>query len=102
MTGCGRGCPQNLKRTMFIIPRNSRLSLFVHTGFVALAYYAGAKLGLTYAVVGGAVSLVWPSSGIALVALLVMGFAVAPGIAIGSVLANMSVGVPLPVAAVIG
>ncbi|MGO4153773.1 MASE1 domain-containing protein [Cupriavidus sp. YAF13] len=87
---------------MFIIQRNSKLSLFVHTGSVALAYYAGAKLGLTYAVVGGAVSLVWPSSGIALVALLVMGFAVAPGIAIGSVLANMSVGVPLPVAAVIG
>ncbi len=87
---------------MFIIPRNSRLRLFVHTGFVALAYYAGAKLGLGYAVVGGAVSLVWPSSGIALVALLVMGFAVAPGIAIGSVLANISVGVPLPVAMVIG
>lgn len=87
---------------MVIIPRSSRLSLFVHTGFVALAYYAGAKLGLAYAVVGGAVSLVWPSSGIALVALLVMGFAVAPGIAIGSILANLSVGVPLPVAAVIG
>lgn len=87
---------------MVIIPRNSRLSLFVRTGFVALAYYAGAKLGLAYAVVGGAVSLVWPASGIALVALLVLGFAVAPGIAIGSMLANMSVGVPLPVAAVIG
>ncbi|MCP3019883.1 MASE1 domain-containing protein [Cupriavidus basilensis] len=87
---------------MIIIPRNSRLSLFVRTGFVALAYYAGAKLGLAYAVVGGAVSLVWPASGIALVALLVLGFAVAPGIAIGSMLANMSVGVPLPVAAVIG
>ncbi|GAB7548972.1 MASE1 domain-containing protein [Cupriavidus sp. 8B] len=87
---------------MVIIPRNSRLSLFVHTVFVALAYYAGAQLGLAYAVVGGAVSLVWPSSGIALVALLVMGSEAAPGIAIGSVLANMSVGVPLPVAAVIG
>lgn len=87
---------------MVIIRRDATLSLFVHTGFVALAYYAGAKLGLAYAVVGGAVSLVWPSSGIALVALLVMGSAVAPGIAIGSVLANTSVGVPLPVATVIG
>ncbi|WP_042882106.1 MASE1 domain-containing protein [Cupriavidus necator] len=87
---------------MVIITRNSKLRLFIHTGLVALAYFACAKLGLAYAVVGGAVSLVWPSSGIALVALLVMGFAVAPGIAIGSVLANMSVGVPLPVAAVIG
>jgi signal transduction histidine kinase len=51
--------------------------------------------------VGGAVSLVWPSSGIALVALLTLGFEVAPGIVIGSLLANVSVGVPLPVAAVI-
>jgi len=87
---------------MFIIPRNLRLRLFVYTGFVALAYFASARLGLAYAVVGGAVSLVWPSSGIALVALLVMGFAAAPGIAIGSFLANMSVGVPLPMAALIG
>lgn len=87
---------------MVIIRRNSRLGLFVLTGFVALAYYAGARLGLAYAVVGGAVSLVWPSSGIALVSLLTMGFAVAPGIAIGSVLANLSAGVPLPAAAMIG
>ncbi len=67
-----------------------------------MAYYASAKLGLAYAVVGGAVSLVWPSSGVALVALLVMGFSAAPGIAIGSLLANISVGVPLPMAALIG
>jgi len=87
---------------MVIIRRNSKLSLFVQTVFVALAYYTGAKLGLAYAVVGGAVSLVWPSSGIALVAVLTMGSTVAPGIAVGSALANMSVGVPLPVAAVIG
>ena len=87
---------------MFISLSNLRLRVFVYTGFVALAYFASAKLGLAYAVVGGAVSLVWPSSGIALVALLVMGFAAAPGIAIGSFLANMSVGVPLPMAALIG
>ena len=80
---------------------NSRISLFLYTGLVALAYFAGARLGLAYAVVGGAVSLVWPSSGIALVALLALGFEVAPGIVIGSFLANVSVGVPLPVAAVI-
>ncbi|WP_062093175.1 MASE1 domain-containing protein, partial [Caballeronia udeis] len=81
---------------------NSRISLFLYTGLVALAYFAGARLGLAYAVVGGAVSLVWPSSGIALVALLALGFAVAPGIAIGSFLANLSGGVPVGVAALIG
>ena len=86
---------------MVIIRGDSRFRLFLHTGLVALAYYAGAKVGLAYAIVGGAVSLVWPSSGIALVALLALGFEVAPGIVIGSFLANVSVGVPLPVAAVI-
>jgi signal transduction histidine kinase len=87
---------------MAIMTRNSKFRLFGHTALVALAYFAGAKLGLAYALVGGAVSLVWPSSGIALVALLVLGSAVAPGIAIGSALANMSAGVPLPVAVAIG
>ena len=87
---------------MAITTRNSRLRLFGHTALVALAYFAGAKLGLAYAIVGGAVSLVWPSSGIALVALLVMGSPVAPGIAVGSALANISVGVPVPAAVVIG
>ncbi|CAB3646930.1 hypothetical protein LMG24238_00825 [Paraburkholderia sediminicola] len=86
---------------MAIIRCDSRFRLFLLTGLVALTYYAGAKVGLAYAIVGGAVSLVWPSSGIALVALLALGFEVAPGIVVGSLLANVSVGVPLPVAAVI-
>ncbi|CAE6716941.1 MASE1 domain-containing protein [Paraburkholderia haematera] len=87
---------------MVITRGKSGFSLFLHTGLVALAYYACAKIGLAYAIVGGAVSLVWPSSGIALVALLALGFEVAPGIAIGSFLANVSGGVPIAVAAVIG
>ncbi|HKT96231.1 MAG TPA: MASE1 domain-containing protein [Paraburkholderia sp.] len=87
---------------MATIPGDSWFSRFLYTGIVALAYYAGAKMGLAYAVVGGAISLVWPSSGIALVAVLALGNEVAPGIAIGSFLANVSGGVPLPVAAVIG
>ncbi|MBB2926488.1 MASE1 domain-containing protein [Paraburkholderia silvatlantica] len=87
---------------MATIRDNSRFSLFLHTGMVALAYFAGARLGLSYAVVGGAISLVWPSSGIALVALLALGIEVAPGIAVGSFLANVSAGVPAAVAAAIG
>jgi two-component system, NarL family, sensor histidine kinase FusK len=87
---------------MFTRRSNSWLRLILHTGLVALAYFSGARLGLSYAVVGGAISLVWPSSGIALVALLALGVAVAPGIAIGSFLANVSSGVPAGVAAVIG
>ncbi len=92
----------DLKRTMATIRDNSRFSLFLHAGIVAAAYFAAAKLGLSYAVVGGAISLVWPSSGIALVALLAFGIEVAPGIAVGSFVANVSAGVPATVAAVIG
>ncbi len=84
------------------ITQPARPNPLVRTALVALAYFAGAKLGLAFAMVGGAVSLVWPSSGIALVALLVLGIQVAPGIAIGSIAANISVGVPPPVALVIG
>ncbi|MEX3950801.1 MASE1 domain-containing protein [Paraburkholderia sp. EG287B] len=87
---------------MATIRDTSRFGLFLYTGMVALAYFAGAKLGLSYAVVGGAISLVWPSSGIALVALLALGIEVAPGIAVGSFLANVSGGVPAAVAAAIG
>lgn len=84
------------------ITQSARSHPFFSTALVALAYFAGAKVGLSYAMVGGAVSLVWPSSGIALAALLVLGIQGAPGIAIGSVAANMSVGVPTRVALVIG
>ena len=87
---------------MATIRGNSPFSLFPYTGTVALAYFVGAKVGLAYAVVGGAISLVWPSSGIALVALVALGLRVAPGIAIGSFLANVSGGVPIAVAAMIG
>jgi len=66
---------------------------------LALLYFAGAQVGLVYAVVGGAISLVWPPSGIALVAMLALGTRVAPGIAAGSFLANVSVDVPIPAAA---
>lgn len=68
---------------------------------VALIYFLGARLGLTYAVVEGVVSLVWPPSGIALVAMLHFGRGVWPGVVAGSLLANLSGGTPFTVAALI-
>jgi signal transduction histidine kinase len=65
---------------------------------VAMLYFAGAQIGLMYAVVGGAVSLVWPPSGIALVAMLHLGYRAGLGVALGSFLSNVSVGIPIPVA----
>ena len=51
---------------------------------VALLYFAGATTGLMYAVVGSTVSLVWPPSGIALVALVAYGYRMSFGIALGA------------------
>jgi signal transduction histidine kinase len=66
---------------------------------VALLYFAAAQVGLAFAVVGSTVTLVWPPSGIALVAILVFGYRITPGIALGAFLANAWTGVPLLLAA---
>lgn len=66
---------------------------------VALLYLAGATVGLMYAVVGSTVSLVWPPSGIALVALVAYGYRMSVSVALGAFLANAWTGIPISVAA---
>ena len=56
---------------------------------VALLYYGGASLGLRLAFEKTNASPVWPSSGIALAAVLLLGYRVWPGIAVGAFLANV-------------
>lgn len=68
-------------------------SPLLQLGLLATCYFAAAKLGLSYAVVGKTVTLVWPPSGIALVALLVGGYRLAPGVALGALAANAGTGV---------
>ncbi|MGH7515406.1 MAG: MASE1 domain-containing protein [Gemmatimonadales bacterium] len=70
---------------------------------VALAaiYYAAARLGLRYASIGQSISLVWPPTGLALAALIVLGRRAWPGIAAGAFLANAGTPVPLVTAAAI-
>ena len=67
----------------------------------AVVYYAAARLGLRYASIGQSVSLVWPPTGLALGALVVLGRRAWPGIAAGAFLANAATPVPLWVAAAI-
>ena len=56
---------------------------------VALLYYGGASLGLRLAFEKTNASPVWPSSGIALAAVLLLGYRVWPGIMLGAFLANV-------------
>lgn len=64
-------------------------------------YFAAAKLGIELSVARGVVSPVWIPAGLGLVALLVFGFELWPGIAIGAFAANGTSGVALWVAALI-
>ena len=56
---------------------------------VAAVYYAAARLGLVLQIPGTNSSPVWPPSGIGLAALMLMGYRVWPGVAIGAFLANL-------------
>lgn len=62
--------------------------VLLRIALVAGAYTLGAELGLRLAFENRNVTPVWPPTGIALAALLVWGYRVTPGIAIGAVIAN--------------
>jgi len=57
---------------------------------LAALYFGAAKLGLALAVVHPSASAVWPPTGIAIVAFLLFGNRVWPGIAVGAFLANLT------------
>src|SRR5262249_52380599 len=61
------------------------------TGVLALAavYFGAAKLGLALAFQAEQVTAVWPPTGIALAAVLLFGYGVWPGIALGAFFANL-------------
>jgi integral membrane sensor domain MASE1 len=62
---------------------------------LAAAYYGAAKLGLSLAFATPSVTAVWPPTGIALAALVLWGYRLWPGVALGAFLANSWTGVPV-------
>jgi integral membrane sensor domain MASE1 len=62
---------------------------------LAAIYYGAAKLGLSLAFSSPSVTAVWPPTGIALAALVLWGYRLWPGVALGAFLANSWTGVPL-------
>ena len=71
---------------------------FARLALVAVAYWVAARLSLNLALVHGQVTPLWPPTGIALVAILVLGRGVAPGIALAAFAVNLPLG-PSPVGA---
>ena len=67
----------------------------INAVLLAAAYISVAWVGLRYAVIGGSISPVWPPTGVALAALLLLGPQYWPAIFCGAFVANATTGVPL-------
>ena len=65
---------------------------------LAALYVLAARAGLQIDAVGGFATLVWPPTGIALAALLIRGYRLWPGVALGAIVANVLTGASIPVA----
>ena len=74
------------------IPRKTRYALRIIG--VAAVYTAAGKLGLDLAFATRSVTAVWAPTGIALVALILGGYRLWPGVALGALLTNIDTGVP--------
>ena len=70
----------------------------LHIALLVALYVGTAKLGLSLHAVGGFATAVWPPTGLALVALVLGGYRLWPGIALGAYLVNIWAGAPLLVA----
>jgi PAS domain S-box-containing protein len=68
---------------------------------LAAIYFGAARFALLLAIPPGYATALWPPSGIALAALLVLGPRLWPGVWIGSVLANLSIDASIPAAIII-
>jgi signal transduction histidine kinase len=67
-----------------------RFSTLPIIGVVTLVYFIAGKLGLKLAFLNDSTSAVWPPSGIALAALLLLGYRIWPAIFVGALLVNLS------------
>src|ERR1700682_5036568 len=73
------------------VPLFTRLPYVVRVGLLAAIYFVAAKLSLLLAIPPGYATAVWPPSGIAVVATLLLGRGLLPGIWIGAALVNLTV-----------
>lgn len=84
--------PRFIKRRSLLFYLLSDIVLFI-------VYSLTARMGLEFDAVSGFATLVWPPTGIALVAILLLGYRAWPPIALGAYFVNASAGAPVLVAA---
>ncbi|MFY9607182.1 MAG: MASE1 domain-containing protein [Blastocatellia bacterium] len=68
---------------------------------VAVIYFLAAKLGLSLAFLHASVSPVWPPTGVAIAAILLLGYRTAAAVFVGALVANMATGLPIVTASAI-
>ncbi len=73
------------------LARNGSVADLLRMAVLAAAYFSAAKLSLLTAIPPGYATALWPSSGIALAALLLFGPRMWPGIWLGAALVNVTV-----------
>src|SRR6185369_16484325 len=74
---------------------------FLEAVAIIVIYFAAARLGLSLASINANVSPIWPPSGLAIAAVVLLGYRIWPAILIGAFLANFFTPVSIPVAAAI-
>lgn len=73
----------------------SMKSDWVRGSVLALGYFVTSQIGLKFALVGHAVTLFWPPSGLALAVILLSGYRFLPAVFIGAFFSNLTSGLPL-------
>lgn len=86
MTGLARG----LHECAVLVPSTHRAVRWGCGALLAVVYFGAGKLGLALAFVHASATAVWPPTGIALAALLVLGVRAWPAISLGAFLVNVT------------
>ena len=81
-------------------PLQRRAGDIARLALVALAYWVAARLSLNLALVHGQVTPIWPPTGIALVAFLILGRRAWPAVGLAAFAVNLPIG-PTPLGAAI-
>src|SRR4249919_3655064 len=79
-----------------------RMPNYWQVGLLAVVYFVAAKLSLLLAIPPGYATAVWPPSGIALAAILLLGGRLWPGVWLGAALVNYTVNSSVILAVLMG
>ncbi len=93
--------PKNLLRTSILARVRPAGVYLAQVAALSLVYWVSARLGLKMDPVSGFATLVWPSTGVALAALVLFGLPLWPGAFLGAALVNWAAGAPGAVACAI-